>query len=450
MKKIFLALFVITTVMTTKAQSYSGFYHDNYAGVQSVLFNPASIADSRFKTDINLVSVRGSVGNDYYGVHQFDLFKRAYDIEKETKKFSPYNNNFIANVDVMGPSFMFNIAPRHSIAVFTRGRSVANISKIDGELVSKLHNSFNTLDNFTSGSQNSNIVANAWAELGLSYATVLLDSKKHFLKAGVSVKYLQGLANTYGQLNNATLKVNPLDRTITTTGTLMYGESQNFENNSKYKFDRGSNGLGLDFGFEYEYRPHFEKYKITDKNGKIVWLKNKNKYKYRFGVSLTDLGSISYKGTANTKKYDLNNTLTEAQFNAAKNPSDLFNNNYSVISRSTVVKAYLPTALHANLDWNIHNKFYLNVNGDYNVNNIATENKNTIANSVMVIPRYESESFGFYLPVGMVQYSGLQVGTGFRIGQFFLGSGSVLSNLILKDSKAMDVHMGLKIPISQR
>jgi hypothetical protein len=28
------------------------------------------------------------------------------------------------------------------------------------------------------------------------------------------------------------------------------------------------------------------------------------------------------------------------------------------------VKSFLPTALHADVDWNIHNKFYLNVDGD--------------------------------------------------------------------------------------
>jgi len=57
-------LFLIIS-FTAKSQSYLGYFHDNYAGVQSVLFNPASIADSRFKTDINLFSISGAVEMTY-------------------------------------------------------------------------------------------------------------------------------------------------------------------------------------------------------------------------------------------------------------------------------------------------------------------------------------------------------------------------------------------------
>ncbi len=112
MKNKFLLLFVFTSLFSARAQSYLGYYYDNYAGVQSVLYNPASIVDSRFKTDINLASVSGSVGNDYYGFSVSDLLKGGdYDFELQSKKFPSRSNNFVANVDIMGPSFMFNIAP---------------------------------------------------------------------------------------------------------------------------------------------------------------------------------------------------------------------------------------------------------------------------------------------------------------------------------------------------
>ncbi|HFG0469967.1 hypothetical protein [Flavobacterium psychrophilum] len=88
MKNKFLLLFVFTSLFSARAQSYLGYYYDNYAGVQSVLYNPASIVDSRFKTDINLASVSGSVGNDYYGFSVSDLLKGGdYDFELQSKKF---------------------------------------------------------------------------------------------------------------------------------------------------------------------------------------------------------------------------------------------------------------------------------------------------------------------------------------------------------------------------
>ena len=73
-KRIYLSLFAFAGFFSANAQSYLGYTHDNYAGVQGVLFNPSSIVDSRFKTDINLFSMSSSVTNDAYGVKIFDVF----------------------------------------------------------------------------------------------------------------------------------------------------------------------------------------------------------------------------------------------------------------------------------------------------------------------------------------------------------------------------------------
>jgi hypothetical protein len=37
---------------------------------------------------------------------------------------------------------------------------------------------------------------------------------------------------------------------------------------------------------------------------------------------------------------------------------------HTVVNGTVIV---LPTALHADVDWNVHNKFYLNVNGDLGI-----------------------------------------------------------------------------------
>jgi outer membrane protein OmpA-like peptidoglycan-associated protein len=65
-------------------------------------------------------------------------------------------------------------------------------------------------------------------------------------------------------------------------------------------------------------------------------------------------------------------------------------------------------------------------------------------------PRYESRWFSFYVPISSIEYSGMQVGSGLRLGAFFLGSGSVITNLISKDSRAIDFHVGFKIPVYQK
>lgn len=448
-KRIYLSLFALASFYSANAQSYLGYTPDNYAGVQSVLYNPASIADSRFKADINLFSMSSAVGNDLYGVKIFDVFKSGYDFDLEAKKNFSNANNAILNTDFMGPSFMFNIAPKHTLAVYTRARAFVNVVDVNGTVINDL-----TKDNKTSfpsatlGSPNA--VGNSWGELGLSYAAVLFQRGQHFLKGGITAKYLQGVANYHFQGTGITMAYNedpilPENSTYTTTGSAVYGSSQDFANNSDIDIDSKSRGFGVDLGLVYEWRPEY-----TADRADINDLKEVNKYKLRFGLSVTDLGSMKYdKGVRNN--YDLNATITKDNYDNAENFDEFMKQYYTFTAVSGGVKSHLPTAIHADVDWNIHRKFYLNANADFGVVSKTKLNQSSIANRVSLTPRFESKWFSFYVPISYMDYSEqTQVGVGLRTGVFFIGSSSIVSNAISKSSRAADVHLGMKIPIYQK
>ena len=449
MKKTVFVIAFLASLATAKAQSYLGYYHDNYAGVQSVLFNPASIVDSRFKTDINLISFSSSVSNDAYGVNFFDVFKDGYDFDTQAKKSFTNANKANFNTDIMGPSFMFNIAPKHSIAIFTRARGIANVIDVNGKVINDItKDNSSSFPTATLGSPNA--VGNSWGEIGISYAAVLYQQGQHFLKGGITAKYLQGIANYHFQGNNVTMKYNenvilPQNSTYVTTGTAIYGSSQDFSTNSNIDIDSKSNGFGVDLGLVYEWRPDYDASRkdIND-------LKYLNKYKVRFGFALTDLGSMMYdKGVRNN--YNLNKTITQNDFDNADNFDDFMKNNYSATVVNGAIKSKLPTAIHTDVDWNIHNKFYVNLNGDFSVVSKTVLNQSSIANRVSLTPRYESRWFSFYLPVSYMDVNKqTQVGVGLRTGVFFIGSGSVLSNVMSNNSRAADFHLGVKIPVYQK
>ena len=445
MKKTLFVIAFLASLATAKAQSYLGYYHDNYAGVQGVLFNPASIVDSRFKVDINLMSFSSSISNDMYGVNFFDVFKDGYDFDTQAKKSFTNANKINLNTDVMGPSFMFNIAPKHSLAIFTRARGIANAIDVNGNVINELSKDNQTNFNYNVGSPNA--VGNSWGEIGISYAAVLFQSGQHFLKGGVTAKYLQGIANYHFQGTNVTLKYTenvllPQNSTYTSTGTAVYGSSQDFSNNSNIDVDSKSNGFGVDLGLVYEWRPDFDASRkdIND-------LKYLNKYKIRFGFALTDLGSMMYD-KAVRNNYNLNKTITQDDFDNADNFDDFMKNNYSATVVNGTIKSKLPTAIHTDVDWNIHNKFYVNLNGDFSVVSKTVLNQSSIANRVSLTPRYESRWFSFYLPVSYMDVDKqTQVGVGLRTGVFFIGSGSLLSNVMSNNSRAADFHLGVKIPV---
>ncbi|EJL59192.1 DUF5723 family protein [Flavobacterium sp. CF136] len=454
MKKTFLILLFLISGLTVSAQSYTGYFHDNYAGVQSVLFNPASIADSRFKTDINLFSVSGSVANDLYGVRFFDILKKDYNIDRDAKITPSNANNGRANFDIMGPSFMFNIAPKHTLAVFTRARSITNLRDINGNLIDQVKDGLDQASNFNLNAGNAKGASNSWGELGISYAAVLYQNNQHFLKVGLTAKYLQGGVNGYiqGKDVNVTYvenNINPKAGALISNGEITIGASQDFEANEDYKFDANSRGFGFDLGLVYEWRPNYADYDLNNAKPADNNFRDLNKYKVRFGLSVTDIGSIDYKNKKQDT-YNVNGVVTQQMIDDADNLYDFLNEHYTKTSTSKGAKTNLPTALHADVDWNMYKKFYLNLNGDINMVSTNKLNAYGIADRVSLTPRYESRWFSFYVPMTWMEYSGMQVGSGIRLGAFFVGSGSVLSNVVSKESKGADFHVGMKIPVYEK
>jgi len=454
MKKTVLSLLVITITFSAKAQSYLGYTHDNYAGVQSVLFNPASIADSRFKTDVSIFSVSGSAANDLYGVNLFDVYKKGYDFDTQSVVTAKKANNGIANFDIMGPSFMFNIAPKHTIAVFTRARSLTNLRNINGSLVDQVKDGLDQASDFNFNAGNPNGASHTWGEFGVSYAAVLYQKEQHFLKGGLTAKYLQGGVNGYTKGKDVSVvynenTVNPEQGTLVSNGQITVGTSQDFETKKDYDFDSGANGFGLDFGLVYEWRPDYDQYDLSKAKPADNNFRDLNKYKLRFGLSVTDIGSINYKN-ARQDTYNVNGVITQEMINDADNIYQFLNDHYTKTSSTRGTKVNLPTAIHADVDWNMYRKFYLNLNGDINMVSGNKLNGYGIADRVTLTPRYESRWFSFYVPLTYMEYSGMQVGSGLRVGAFFIGSGSILTNLVSKESKAADFHLGVKIPVYEK
>jgi outer membrane protein OmpA-like peptidoglycan-associated protein len=455
MKKSLLFLIVLFSVITANAQSYMGYIPDNYAGVQGVLFNPASIVDSRFKTDINLFSTSSSLNNDFYGLSLFDLAKDSYDVEIDGKRTPSKNNGAIVYSDVMGPSFMFNIAPKHSIAIFTRARAVVNATDVNGLLYDQLKDGLDDASDFNINVGSPNMVGHTWGEVGASYAAVLWQNKQHFLKGGLTAKYLVGGVNSYAKGDNVTSAFNqtndPLTSTLTTTGTLTIGSSQDFiTGDEDYVFDTNSTGFGADFGFIYEWRPDYANYDLNNAKPVDNNFKDLNKYKLRFGLSITDIGSIKYNNSK-IDTYNINGTVSQQDIDDIDELGDFLEDQYG--TPTTVyknVKANLPTVLHMDADWNMYKKFYLNLNGNLNLVDKSALGKTSSANTVILTPRYETRWFTFSLPINYMEYSGMQVGTGLRFGPMFIGSSSVITNLLSKESKAADVYFGFKIPVYQK
>ncbi|WP_318309203.1 DUF5723 family protein [Flagellimonas crocea] len=446
-KNIFLTVMLLFSAYLVSAQSYVGFLEDNYSGVHGIISNPANIADSRLKTDVNLAGISAFYGNDYIGVNMGDAFRDFSTVFDDASTF-PTTENFLSfNVDILGPSVMISMSEKHSLAIFTRGRSLFNLNDANGNLLEK-EGGFNESEDFTLTEDDISGSFTLWGELGATYARVLLNDGENFLKGGVSVKLIQSLGNAYILGSDLTVDYDSENREVTTTGRLRLGDTGDIDEQGHtgevLDFNNG-NGLGADVGFIYEWRPDHAKYTKLKANGNSVVNRGANKYKLKVGVSITDIGKITGIN-GRDRYYDLNRTQSIDNFDGDVLEEALVDNFelvYDIPSRDYT----LPTALHTNMDWSLNSNFYLNLNADISLTSTDIVNTGRILNQYRFTPRFESTWLGVYSPISFINGVGLQWGTGLRLGPLYMGSGSILSSFLDKDSKGLDLFAGIKVPI---
>ncbi|WP_276480070.1 DUF5723 family protein [Paraflavitalea pollutisoli] len=459
---------LLTSSLPVFSQDFTGYRTGNYTGVNGVFFNPANIADSRYRWDVNLFSVSVLAGNNQAS---FKLSKIGDSFNADSLENQLYGKNAggtsgAMNVGFLAPSFLFNVSPKTSIALTSRARVMANVQDIDGTLLQQVVDGY-TSDaglpySITSG-KNMFVNMNAWAEFGASVGQVLYDGDKHFLKGGLTLKYLAGVANNYIQLKNFAATINE-DKASSraylsnTTGRIGIGFGGNsfddFEASNLTKFE--SSGFGFDLGFVYEFRPDHAKHRTSDNYG---WKRNENKYKLRVGVALLDIGSIRYKrDLSRSAAYDLGVTGSERYYLSELNDVDLDDYKQHFDSRpqfftpvagsaENEYKVALPTTIQLDVDYNIHNGFYVSAAGQFSL--VSSDNKpynSQYQNAFTVTPRYESRLFSAFLPLNYNELTKFNAGISVRFGPVFIGSGSAITAL-LDESKQLDAHIGVRFGV---
>ncbi len=477
MRKIY-SLFVFIVLFSSNifAQGYSMLNNSNYSPLNSVTFNPAKIADSREKFQINLFSFNAYVANDYGHFKSLkDIIDNAGSSNDLNHLLQIDNNGKNKNFDLIAElkiplSFVASINDKSSIAFTMRARTLFGANDISQKLLSVLIDGLDKVDNTAFGTINDakvNVNANVYAEGALSYGRVLLNSGNHVLKVGITGKYIFGGGSAKAFNNHSTISV--LEPTVGDPHTSNYVETSNLDANIGYSnpnlltpgdisfksfLDNSGTGFGGDIGFEYEWRPNFEKYNY-EMDGKTNVDQSAVKYKLKFGAAITDLGSINYKNGKNLGiKYPQTKTWSQAdidQFDTNNLEQSLINvyGNSAVISTKEY-KSYLPTSLNLNLDYNITNHLYIAANVLHSVINTEKAISPT-GNMASIAPRFESRIFELAVPVTYIsRYDKVNFGLGIRSGFFFIGSDDLGGVLGFNKFSSVNVYTGINFSIGKK
>lgn len=439
------------------AQDFPGIRTSNYGGVSSVFANPANIADSRHRWDFSLFNISTAIGNNNASFRLKDLGRTLDADSIKNKVFSENagSSSGMVSTVVQGPSVFFNLNKKSAIALTTRARVMSNVVDIDGKLAKQIIDDTENDTGFpyTIASANKMVVnANAWTEFGLSYAREIVSKGTHYLKGGVSVKYLAGAANTSIHIDNLNATINEdllaSDAYLTNSRGaigLNYGgvSTSDFEVEDLLEFE--SKGFGADVGFVYEYRP----------DASLAGQRNLNKYKWKVALSLLDLGSIKYnRDLSRSGGYTINISPSQRFYLSALANADVddykdtlnkypqfFTPNASLSTSSYSVA--LPGTVQLNVDYHVKKGLYVNVGTQLALTNTSSNaNNSQYYSAVTVTPRIENKHFGVYVPLAYNALTQFTAGAAFRLGPLYIGSGSILS-AALGDSKQADVIFGL-------
>jgi outer membrane protein OmpA-like peptidoglycan-associated protein len=460
----FLAAFLLPA--SSFAQRYLGIATSNWSGTNSLYLNPANIADSRTKFEIDLFSL--NMGAELNATAKFDFGNLTKSDAKlgDIVQFQTSKSAFsmiLPSAEVRGPGFMVALGHKHSIALTTRARVVNQFHNFSKDLYNTIEDTINTSGGNTLQLDKFNWTAHAWSEIGLSYAGIIYEKKKHMVKGGITGRYLMGagflsvtskhIDGTYSfSGGDASMVIKNSDFHYATNG-LLGGKDIGIGD----IFGKGAgHGFGFDLGAVYEFRPKYEKYQY-EMDCKQIMDDSKNKYMLRVSAAITDIGSIKYTGADNRTINGSGSTTSPILGSEIGSKFKDYDSLKTYLGTKGIkvdsgsgkeVKVHLPTALVLGVDWHAIKGLYVNLTY---IGNMAdrTVVGNSIYSQVSVTPRFDSRIFSFGIPITYSTLSSkFRFGAGLRLGGFFVGSDDL--SIIGDKKNGANVYFGANIKINRK
>lgn len=454
MKKQLLLCCSLLSLTAFSQEHFSGINISKRSGLLNASVNPAELVNMSRKFDVAVFNTSVNVSNNKI---KFNDIMKGENLEE--KIFTGSDPTSIRlDVLIQGPSVAMKYK-KWAFALASAGNIKANATDVDVNFGNAVTNSFLGTAQINSN-YNQRMNAASWGEINLSAARNIFENDDHKFSGGVTLKLLfpgsymnMGVDKLQGQVTND----------ITTGDVYLYNATANvnfsysgslansYNDNSNYTnlFAGGLNGVGADFGFNYQWK---EKVQVsTDGGDKTV-----DEYKLNAGLSFRNMGSMTFKDDNNeSANYQLTipttNPLNLADFENSESIRDieqiLIDRGYLTKQSSNGdFKVKLPAVLNAYVDYKIHNKWYVSAYTQQKLSDDSQNNFTTIQNIITLTPRFAGENYELYLPVSSNEVSGFTTGFGFRLGGFFLGSGSIVT-AALNNSKQADIYMGFRFGI---
>ena len=441
MKKTLLILSLIVGFSASAQDQFSGISTSNRVGILNGAINPAEFANLSKKFEINFYGLSFDVSNNKIGFNDLTSNTNLEDLIFTGTESA----NLRIDGQILGPSFAMKWR-KWGFGITTKANIKFDVVNVDTSLGNAIFNNNLTLNNtLLNQTGNQRLSGTCYGEVGLSVARKIYENDKHKFDAGITLKFLFpgsysnfGFSNLSGSITKDASGTflttdQPANLNIAYSGNLADSFS-NFDDYTKSVF--GSlNGVATDIGFNYQ------------------WKDGKDKYKIKAGLAIRNIGSMTFKDDNNyntnyTLDIPTSNPLDLSLFENINNLSEvedvLFDNYLDINNQNkTDFRVNLPTLLTMYADFKIVSKVFVTGYLQQKMNNDDGNDQITARNIFSVTPRVNLGFFEAFLPLSTDDISGTNVGFGFRLAGFYLGSNSIFTSLA--DGKQANFYTGYRL-----
>ncbi|CAM3593885.1 DUF5723 family protein [Flavobacterium saliperosum] len=462
MKKVLLLCCSLMTLNGFSQEHFSGINISKRAGLLNASINPAELTNMSRKFDVNVFNTSVNVSNNKI---KFNDIMKGENLEEKIFTGSDPTSMRL-DVLIQGPSVAMKYK-KWAFALASAGNIKANATDVDVNFGNAVTNSF--LGTAQINSQyNQRMNAASWGEINLSAARNIFENDTHKFSGGATLKLLfpgsymnMGIDKLQGEVTNDPVTGDVYLYNAYANVNFSYSGSlaESYEDNSNYTklFAGGLSGIGADFGFNYQLKDNMAP---TREDVNPVETANETRrvdeYKLNVGFSFRNMGTMTFKDDNNSSSnYQLNipttNPLNLGDFEGTDSVKDieqlLIDEGYLTKESSNGdFKVKLPAVINLYADYRIHNKWYVSAYTQQKLSDDSQNDFTTIQNIITVTPRFAGKNYELYMPLSDNEVSGFTTGFGFRLGGFFLGSGSIVT-AALNNSKQADIYMGFRFGI---
>ncbi len=446
-----------------------GLVNSNYSGMSGSLINPAFLANSKLRAEINILSVHGFVENNYLyfpsaksslinlttGSYDYQLMPKPYGTGNRYA-YSYYDDkslkNLFVNQRIMGPSVMIT-SQDHTFGIRTGFRMMSSTRRLPYDMANfsyytmdfkPQHNTYFVRDNY-------DMATMAWWELMFSYSTVIMRSKNNLFTGGVSVGPMFGYAGVYMTggdtryivYNDDILNVEQLDGEF---GMSLPVDYQTDKIDYLNPVSRGS-GWGMDIGFSWQYREKPYQKRMP----RNCYKKRFEEYKFKLGISLIDIGWIRFSENAEKHVYNNvhNNWIDVNQLDytnineALRDASELFYGDPDASLQATSFRMYLPATVSAQFDYHLIDYWY--INSTVVIPAIYASPMIERPTVISLTPRFESRFLEINIPLVLYDFKYPRVGFSVRFDGFTIGTDNLKCFTATSDFTGADIYVSYRV-----